>query len=308
MARMSVDPPIELHSAAYFDEQRDFWWNPDYLRLVAVRLGLERVRSVLDVGAGLGHWATTVLGLLSADASMVGVERDPRWVIQASERADELGLTGRCSYVKGVAEALPFEDQSFDVVTCQTLLIHVADAAAVIDEMRRVARPGGLLLLAEPNNLAAMLVTDSTTADKPVAELVERVEFMLICERGKAAVGEGNSSVGDLLPGLLAQAGLVDIQCVLDDKAFALVPPYEPDDQRALRDVIIASADSDRWTWSREDAKRYFLAGGGHANDFEARWQRRLAESRETAQELRANRLHTAGGGIHYLVSGRRPI
>jgi hypothetical protein len=177
----------------------------------------------------------------------------------------------------------------------------------VLGEMRRVARPGGLLLLGEPYTLASMLVADSTTAAKPVAELMERVEFAVICERGKAEVGEGNSSVGDLLPGLLAEAGLVDVQCVLDDKAFALVPPYEPDDQRALRDAIIASADTDRWTWSREDAKRYFLAGGGHENDFEARWQRRLAESRETAQELGANRLHTAGGGIHYLVSGRRP-
>lgn len=307
MGRVSGDPSTEPHSAAYFNEQRDFWWNADYLRLVAARLGLDRVRSVLDVGSGLGHWATTVLGLLSADAGVVGVERDPRWVIGARERADELGLTGRCSYVEGVAEALPFEDQSFDLVTCQTVLIHVADAAAVIGEMRRVARLGGLLLLAEPNNLASMLVADSTTAAKPVAELVERVEFAVMCERGKAHVGEGNSSVGDLLPGLLAQAGLVDIQCVLDDKAFALVPPYEPDDQRALRDVMIASATSDRWKWSREDAKRYFLAGGGHENDFEARWQRRLAESRETAQELAANRLYAAGGGIHYLVSGRRP-
>ena len=54
-----------------------------------------------------------------------------------------------------------------------------------------------------------MLVADSTTADEPVAELVERIEFALICERGKAAVGEGNSSVGDLLPGMLAQAGLI---------------------------------------------------------------------------------------------------
>jgi SAM-dependent methyltransferase len=248
-----------------------------------------------------------VLGLLSADAGIVGVERDPRWVIQARERADELGLTGRCRHVEGIAEALPFEDQSFDLVTCQTLLIHVADPAAVIGEMQRVACPGGLLLLAEPNNLASILVADSTTATKPVAELMERVEFAVICERGKAHVGEGNSSVGDLLPGLLAETGLVDIQCMLDDKAFALVPPYEPDDQRALRDAIIANAASDRWHWSREDAKRYFLAGGGPENDFEARWQRRLAESRDTAQELGANRLHTAGGGIHYLVSGRRP-
>ena len=51
---MSVDPSTRPHSAAYFDEQRDFWWNHDYLRLVATRIGLERVRSVLDVGDAVG--------------------------------------------------------------------------------------------------------------------------------------------------------------------------------------------------------------------------------------------------------------
>ena len=304
---MSIDPTSEPHSAAYLNEQRDFWWDADYLRLVAARLGLERVDLALDVGSGVGHWTTTLLELLASDARVVGVERDPRWVSQARQNADERGVAGRCRYVQGVAEALPFKDESFDLVTCQTVLIHVADAAAVIDEMRRVVRPGGLLLLSEPNNLAAMLVADSTTADVPVSALVEHVEFALICERGKAAVGEGNSSIGDLLPGLLAEAGLVDIECVLNNKAFALVPPYAPDDQRALRDVIIASAGEDRWTWSRQDAKRYYLAGGGAENDFDERWRLRLAESDHTAGQLEAGRLHTAGGGVHYLVSGHRP-
>ncbi len=68
--------------------------------------------------------------------------------------------------------------------------------------MRRVPRPGGLLLLSEPNNVAGMLVADSVSATRPVAEVIERVEFALICERGKAAVGEGDSSRDDLLPGL----------------------------------------------------------------------------------------------------------
>jgi ubiquinone/menaquinone biosynthesis C-methylase UbiE len=121
---------------------------------------------------------------------------------------------GPLRYVQGVAEALPFEDESFDLVSCQTLLIHVADPTVVINEMRRVVRPGGQLLLSEPNNIAGMLVADSTTARKPIPELVERIEFALICERGKATLGEGNNSVGDLLPGLLAHAGLIDIRCM----------------------------------------------------------------------------------------------
>ena len=183
--RVSVDPMGEPHSAEYFDEQRDFWWNDDFLRLVAARIGLELVRSVLEVGAGLGHWGSTLLEVLSPEACVVGVERDPRWVIQAGERVDELGLTGRCRYVQGVAEALPFKDESFDLVTCQTLLIHVTDPTAVICEMRRVVRPGGLLLLSEPNNLAGLLVGDSTTAGKSVADLTERIAFGLICDAAR---------------------------------------------------------------------------------------------------------------------------
>jgi SAM-dependent methyltransferase len=304
---VTPDPSDEPHSAAYFNEQRSFWWNADFLRLVAARLELEQVSSALDVGAGVGHWTTTLSEILPERATVVGVERDPRWVADATERTGRLGLTARCSYVQGIAEALPFEDESFDLVSCQTLMIHVADPAVVIGEMRRVVRPGGLLLLSEPNNLAGLLVADSTTARTPTSEVVERVEFALICERGKAALGEGNSSVGDLLPGLLVEAGLTDIRCVLNDKTDMLTPPYEPDDQQALREAIIASAGSARWIWSRDDALRYFRAGGGNDSEFEARWQRRLDEGSRTARDLEAHRFHTAGGGIHYLVSARRP-
>ena len=245
--------------------------------------------------------------LLATEARIVGVERDPRWVERARVRATELGVADRCRYVQGVAESLKFDAETFDLVTCQTLLIHVADVHAVLGEMCRVLRPGGLLLVAEPNNLASVLVADSTTGSQPTDERVERVAFTLICERGKAALGEGDNSVGDLLPGYFAQAELVDIQTFLNDKTFALVPPYAPPEQQALRTAMLEDAKSDRWGGrSATDAKRYYLAGGGVKDEFEPRWQRRLSEDREAARQLTANQLHTAGGGLQYVVSGRR--
>ena len=89
----------EPHSAAYFDEQRDFWWNRDFLRLVVTRLDLGRVRSVLDVGSGLGHWGRSLLDVLSPDATVAGVERDSRWITHAREAATKLGLGDRCSFL-----------------------------------------------------------------------------------------------------------------------------------------------------------------------------------------------------------------
>jgi SAM-dependent methyltransferase len=131
MVSMTFDPIGEPHSAAHFDAQRDFWWNRDFLELLAARFELRDVHAALDVGAGIGHSGMVLLGLLAPDVTLTSVERDPRWVTRARERAADAGIANHCEYVVGVAEALPFPDASFDLVTCQTLLIHVADVPAV---------------------------------------------------------------------------------------------------------------------------------------------------------------------------------
>jgi hypothetical protein len=65
-----MDEPAP-QSAAYFNEQRDFWWKADYLQLVARRLRLSEVSSALDVGAGIGHWGRALMALLSPDAHLM---------------------------------------------------------------------------------------------------------------------------------------------------------------------------------------------------------------------------------------------
>ncbi len=109
---------------------------------------------MLDVGCGVGHWGVLLASVMSGDVRVTGVEREPSWVEQARARAAALGLAGRFSYQQGEAERLPFPDDSFDLTTCQTVLIHLPDPAAAIAEMRRVTRPGGLVVVAEPNNLS----------------------------------------------------------------------------------------------------------------------------------------------------------
>ena len=276
---MTFDASEEPHSAAFFNPQRDFWWNGDYLDLLRDRLRLHEVRSALDVGAGIGHWGALLLPMLAPEANITGVERDTRWVERARERSAEHGVADRCRYVQGVAESLEFDDESFDLVTCQTLLIHVRDVPAVLGEMCRVLRPGGVLLVAEPNNIAGILVADSTTHAQPPEARIERVAFALICERGKAALGEGDDSVGDLLPGYFAEAGLIDIETRLNDKAFSLFPPYAPPEQQALKAAILEDVAARRWIWPKSDTRRYYLAGGGTEDQFEPRWRRRLDQN-----------------------------
>ena len=196
------------------------------------------------------------------------------------------------------AEALPFEDATFDLVTCQTVLIHVPDPRAVVREFLRVTKPGGQVLVAEPNNRASFLV--GPLHDDPL----DVVDFVLTCERGKVALGEGDNSVGDLVPGFFAEAGLTDIEVFLSDKPGALFPPYASEDQQALKAQLETDGLDTLWGWTREQARTYFEAGGGEG--FDAAWDRRRADARRTAEALAAGTFHTAGGMLLYLIAGRK--
>jgi SAM-dependent methyltransferase len=293
----------ELHSAVYFGDQRDFWWNADFLALIAARLGLGGASTVLDVGSGQGHWGRTLAAVLSPRAAIVGVEPEVRWVEEARRRSDG---DDRFTYVEGAAESLPFADASFDLVTCQTVLIHVADPHAALHEMLRVTKPGGRLLLAEPGNRSSILLGTSANVDASVDELLDVARFALTVEQGKRALGEGHNSLGDLLPGYLAEAGAVGIDVFTCDKASFMLPPYHGDEQQSLVKFHLEEAGDSGDGWSYEEALRYWTAGGGDPRDFGAAWARRKADSDRTNAAIEDGTFHTAGGSVHYLVSARK--
>src|SRR5262249_22909957 len=103
---------LDSHSAEYFGDTRDHWWNLDFLALMAERLGFDRARDVLDVGCGVGHWGQLLAKVLPAHARVEGVDRDPLWVEKAALRAAANGLADRFGYQVAVAETLPFADAS----------------------------------------------------------------------------------------------------------------------------------------------------------------------------------------------------
>jgi ubiquinone/menaquinone biosynthesis C-methylase UbiE len=312
---MSLDNHIKnkLHSAVFFDEQRDFWWNTDFLELMGKRLGLGEVRNVLDVGCGMGHWGRALSVVLPLNTNLTGIDRERTWIDEATERAKSAGLEGRFRYQEGLAEHLPFADSSFDLVTCQTVLIHVKEPKAVIAEMLRVTRPGGLLLVVEPNNLLQNL----SFTDKDFARLAERVDFIdellrsvrfdLLVQRGRMVLGEGFNSFGDIVPGFFAELGLDDIQTYTSDRAVPLFPPYSTPHQRALVKHYVDQADRQHVIWDKETSRTYFLAGGGKADEFDGLWNQSLRKLVEFADDLKHNAVHHGGGAILYLVSGRKP-
>lgn len=294
------------HSAEYFGEQRDFWYNADFMALMAKRWRLSSARSILDAGCGIGHWGRVLAPFLSPDAVVLGVDREPEWVEKAAQTAKAKGLS-RFSYRQGDVNSLPFEDARFDLVTCQTLLIHVPDPRATIREFTRVLKPGGLLVLSEPNNLANSLVRDSDNFDGSIDALTAVVRLQALCERGKAALGLGNNSIGDLLPGLMHEAGLEDLQAYLSDKATLTLPGTSSPDQAAALAQTEDWVARGFWIWEKAETESYFRAGGGVPGEFEALWANALGYQRRSFLAAKERRLSAVAAGLQYLMSGRKP-
>ena len=98
---------------------------------------------ILDIGCGPGT-ITIDLATLVPQGQVVGLELTPEPLERARAIATERGINN-VRFVTGDAHALPFPDASFDVVHAHQVLQHLHDPAAALREMRRVARPGGLI-------------------------------------------------------------------------------------------------------------------------------------------------------------------
>src|SRR5262249_10288099 len=79
--------------------------------------------------------------------SLTGIDIGPPMLKLAQNRAEQLGRP--VDLREADAQALPFPDASFDTVVCTFSLCAIPDEGRAVSEMRRVLRPGGLLLLAD---------------------------------------------------------------------------------------------------------------------------------------------------------------
>lgn len=299
-----ADPDRYIELASFDTGYRDLWWNPDFLALGARRFGIAAAERVLDVGCGAGEWGRIVVRHMAPGASLTGVDRVPQFVELAGKHARPGD-----AFVVGSAEALPFDDDAFDVVTCQTVLMHVADAAKVVAEMARVTRPGGTVLLAEPDNLAGNLALVGGQPCPPDEDVLALTRLLLACHRGKAALGEGDERVGARLPGLLDAAGLRQVAAYTNDRCISLVAPY---DTPAAK---LALAEERKWNAqdisillaSKPDARRLAQAGELTEATFEQLWAsvRRFMDLVESGVD--AGTYHAARGFVMYLAGGTKP-
>jgi ubiquinone/menaquinone biosynthesis C-methylase UbiE len=298
------------HSEEYFGEQRDFWWRPDFLRLMAQRWRLAEASSLLDVGCGLGHWSMLLYPLLKPNATLTAIDAETKWIQEAPPRffARFPGVNKDLFTFKlGRANELPLPSDAYEVATCQTVLMHLADPLGALREMVRVAKPGGIIIAAEPNNFFNIMAFTSLTADEPVDSMVKRFEFWLRYHRGKKLAGAGDNTMGDWLPGMFGQLGLTDISVDLSDRACPLIPPYASQEQKVMIEQSKEWKKTKTGPWDEKALLKYAKAGGAGKKLLEEGRRLIFEMMDEELAEIKRKKYHTAGGGMNYLISGRKP-
>ena len=107
------------------------------------RLDLKPGMKVLDVATGTGNLA---LPAAKAGADVTGIDIAPNLIEQAQARAAEMGLNA--VFEVGDAEALPYDDASFDVVITMFGAMFAPRPDVTAAELVRVCKPGGLIVMA----------------------------------------------------------------------------------------------------------------------------------------------------------------
>lgn len=115
--------------------------------LVLERLELTGQERILDVGCGSGTPALRLAGTTTT-TSLVGVTISAQQVERATRRAEQAGLGDRLEFQLADAMALPFPDDSFDVAFALESVQHM-DRITVLQELARVVRPGGRIVLTD---------------------------------------------------------------------------------------------------------------------------------------------------------------
>jgi ubiquinone/menaquinone biosynthesis C-methylase UbiE len=118
---------------------------------------------VLELAVGTGR----NLPYYRADARLTGIELSPQMLKIAKRRAEELGRD--VDLQAGDAQALEFEDRSFDTVIITFGLCTIPDDREAVTEAHRVLRPGGRLVLLEHVRSPSLVVRSLQRALDPLA-------------------------------------------------------------------------------------------------------------------------------------------
>ncbi|MCW8848178.1 MAG: bifunctional demethylmenaquinone methyltransferase/2-methoxy-6-polyprenyl-1,4-benzoquinol methylase UbiE [Sedimenticola sp.] len=171
--------------------------------------GIRRGQQILDLASGTGDLAARFAGLVGPDGLVVMTDINAAMLNQGRIRMADEGLVGNLAYTQVNAEQIPFPDNSFDCITIAFGLRNVTDKQQALNEMCRVLKPGGRVLVLE----------FSHPQGKPLKTVYDLYSFKLLPKIGKVVANDEESyrylaeSIRmhpdqETLKGMMEQAGL----------------------------------------------------------------------------------------------------
>jgi len=128
-----------------FSKDGDTYADEADLQWMLADLPMSSDAAVLDVATGTGEFARA---LAPHVASVTGIDATDA-MLETGERFVEQLEIPNTSFQKGIVQDLPFERESFDIVSSRYAFHHFADPRPVIAEMVRVCRTGGHLMIVD---------------------------------------------------------------------------------------------------------------------------------------------------------------
>lgn len=184
--------------------------------------GVEASSHVLDIGCGVGR---TLRALARRAESTVGLDSNETFLKQARATVGDAAQSGRVElrHLDIAQDRLPFEDAAFHSVICQNVVECVVDNPALIEECRRVLKPGGVLLMSYHDYGGIML-------NSTMPALTQRIiAAYASAQHGWKLAAEGE--MGWKLPGLIRSSEFGE--AVTDTRLFVDLGFDEDSDARA---------------------------------------------------------------------------
>ncbi len=251
--------------------------------------GGERFGEALEIGSGTGYFSLNLvqLGLIG---KLTATDISPGMLTQLAATATTLGLKNVTTVVTE-AEALPFADESFDLVLGHAVLHHIPDLDRAFAEFKRVLRPGGVIVFAgEPSRYGDRLAALPKRTGLLVAPAWRRVVGARVRAVAEADQSEGHSLEGEVDVHAFAPA---DLRRLLERAGF--------DHRRVGGEELLANA----WGWGLRTVE-----SSAEPDSVPLRWRRFAFRSYIALQKVDTKLLEPrlpAELFYNLLVSARRP-
>lgn len=163
-------------AAQFYDEKEKYLNSFEQSKIIPL-LGNLTGKKVLDVGAGTGRLS---LFLANRGAAVTALDVSPKMLELVKKKNKNIQT------IVGEAESLPFENDSFDIVSAAFLIVHLKDPRLFFDEVYRVLKDGGVFVVTNINQKDPPLVktkTDSIIIEsfyhrpEKIKEILESLAF-----------------------------------------------------------------------------------------------------------------------------------